>query len=97
MTDWSVYVIHFDPPHKHAKHYTGIVLNVQERFTEHSNGTGGKLTKVAVENGTKLLLHTIKSGLSFYDAHALEIKLKKRHKASGYCPTCQKEKQNGLY
>ena len=32
---WKVYVIHFDKPYKHAKHYTGIAIDVDKRMKEH--------------------------------------------------------------
>ncbi len=29
---WKLYVIHFDRPYKHAKHYTGIAIDVEKRM-----------------------------------------------------------------
>ena len=90
MSDWEVYIIHFDPPYKHARHYTGISLNSQDRFIEHDNGTGGNLTRIAKNHGVKFILNVIATGLSFYEAHAKEKLIK--HKGSKiYCPICKQK------
>src|SRR5436190_4351950 len=34
-----VYLIHFDIPYKHAKHYLGFTTNLENRITEHFFGT----------------------------------------------------------
>ena len=47
----SVYVLHFDSPVGHARHYTGWARNLRGRIRHHRAGTGARLTQVARERG----------------------------------------------
>ena len=46
MTTGTVYLIHFDRPYKHARHYLGWASNLEARLEHHRNGTGGNLMAV---------------------------------------------------
>lgn len=86
---WYVYVIHFSPPYKNAAHYTGITPFPAKRWREHTRGRGANLTRVAVENGSTLLLYPLKRVRGFRKAHALETRYKKQNRAAQYCPFCK--------
>lgn len=93
MTTWKLYVLHFDKPYKHAKHYTGIAKNVLKRIALHKNGTGARLTQVLKENEISFRYNIIKEFPNFSEAHAYEKYLKtKIKKPQNYCPICKEEK-----
>ncbi len=81
----AVYLIHFNPPYKHARHYLGVTSRpVAERLEEHRAGRGARLTQVAAEAGCVLeLVRTWKGG------RALERRLKRRKNAPCLCPKCR--------
>ena len=95
MQTWKVYVIHFDRAYKHAKHYTGITINIETRMKKHRNGTGSRLMKVLKENNIGFRFSIIKEGLTFSEAHAYEKYLKtKIKKPQRFCPICKEERIN---
>ena len=90
---WKVYVIHFDKPYKHAKHYTGIAINVEKRMKEHRGGYGSRLMQVLKENNIGFRYNIIAEYPSFSDAHAEEKRLKTKVKQpKKYCPICKENK-----
>lgn len=46
-----IYLIHFDEPYKHAKHYLGWTTDLDARLTEHAAGRGANLMKVIKDAG----------------------------------------------
>jgi predicted GIY-YIG superfamily endonuclease len=42
----TVYLIHFDRPYCHARHYLGFADNLAARLNEHSRGDGARLMEV---------------------------------------------------
>lgn len=56
----TVYVLHFDPPFKHARHYIGYTPDetAERRVREHVQGlaAGSPLVKAAVEAGCEITL-----------------------------------------
>ena len=53
----TTYLIHIDPPYKHAKHYKGWTDRpVEQRFADHLAGRGALLTRLAVQAGSRLTL-----------------------------------------
>jgi len=90
MRIWKVYVLHFDRAYKHAKHYTGIAVNVPKRIKKHRAGQGARLTQVLKENNIDFKYSIIKEFPSFSEAHAYEKYLKtKIKKPQRYCPICK--------
>lgn len=79
----TIYLLHFDPPYKHAKHYLGWTRDLAERLRHHQKGTGGRLVAVAVDAGSAVELVRTWEG----DRH-LERNLKNRHDATRLCPIC---------
>ena len=41
-----VYLLHFDAPYKHARHYTGWTEDLLDRLDRHANGNGARLMNV---------------------------------------------------
>lgn len=91
---WKVYVLHFDEPYKHAKHYTGIAKNVEKRVQHHRNGTGARLTQVLKENDIGFRYNVIAEFLTYSEAKTEEKRLKtKVKKPQRYCPICKENKE----
>lgn len=83
----AVYLLHFDPPYKHAKHYCGYARDghVADRLDMHKAGQGARLTQVAVEAGSDLQLVQIWRG----EGRTFERKLKDGS-LSDHCPLCRR-------
>lgn len=84
----TVYLLHFDRPFSHARHYLGWASpgNLHWRLSHH----GG-------ESGANLLWHVAKAGIGWElartwggDRH-LERRLKNRGGAARLCPVCRPE------
>ena len=86
---WKLYVIHFDKPYKHAKHYTGIAIDVVKSMKEHRGGYGAKLMRVLKENNIGFKYNIIGEYPTFSLAKAEEKRLKTKVKQpKNYCPIC---------
>lgn len=74
-----VYLLHFNQPFSHARHYLGSADNLEARLARHASGDGARLMEVIAEAGiTWQLARTWEGG------HELE-----RHKnAPRLCPLC---------
>ena len=50
----TVYVLHFDPPYRHAAHYVGWTAgDVEVRVGTHLRGAGSPLVRAAVAAGSR--------------------------------------------
>src|SRR5215471_1860432 len=81
----TVYLLHLDPPYKHARHYTGHAApgNLHARLAAHAAGTGARLMEVVkAAGGTFRLARTWPGG------RTRERELKDRHEAPRLCPIC---------
>ena len=79
-----VYLLHFEKPYKHARHYLGFAKNKQsfaKRMQKHRNGTGSKLLRAIIP------IRFFVSRIWIDGDRQLERKLK-NHKKS-FCPICQ--------
>ena len=84
-----VYLLHFDTPLKHARHYLGFADNVDERLERHRAGNGSRLMAVIAEAGiTWQLVRTWTGDRKF------ERLLKSRRNAPKLCPICAGEAAN---
>lgn len=79
-----VYVLHFETPFKHAKHYVGWSTNLSYRLGHHRNGTGARLCQVVKENGGRWVVSALWESASRDD----ERKLKNRKETPRLCPVC---------
>jgi len=81
----GVYLIHFDPAYRHARHYMGWAADIERRVEEHRKGTGARLTQVVAGTGADLVLARVWEG----QGRAFERRLKNRKEAPRLCPICQ--------
>jgi predicted GIY-YIG superfamily endonuclease len=81
----SVYLIHFDQPYKHAKHYMGWTRDLESRLTAHATGKGARLMEVIASAGIGWKLAEV-----WFDVDRnFERRLKRRGGASRICPICE--------
>jgi predicted GIY-YIG superfamily endonuclease len=77
------YLLHFDRPYKHARHYIGSADKLQPRMSEHLRGKGSRLIQVIQACGIAWQLVAVwKGGRQF------ERGLKNRKDATQICPLC---------
>jgi hypothetical protein len=80
-----VYILHLDPPYRHARHYTGHAEpgHLAERLAEHGMARGGRLLQVQREaGGSWHLARTLPGGRD------LERAIKDAQAVPRYCPDC---------
>lgn len=95
MKTKTVYLLHFCPPFRHARHYTGSCKGkkreaVERRVAEHLAGQGSALVKAAVESGCSVVIARTWPG-----DRQEERRLKRRGGASRLCPLCKAAKAAG--
>lgn len=80
----TVYLIHFETPFKHARHYLGYTsLALEERINRHRSNRGAKLLIAVSSAGIKWnVVRTWVGG------RELETQLKRRKNAPTLCPIC---------
>lgn len=81
----GIYLIHFDPAYKHAKHYLGYADDIEPRLHAHLHGRGARLTQVARDAGCTLLLVRIWEN----EDRKTERKFKNRSHVPLLCPICR--------
>jgi predicted GIY-YIG superfamily endonuclease len=82
----TVYLIHFDTPLHHARHYLGWTTNLKARLEAHRRGNGARLMEVITEAGiTWRLARTWEGG------RELERHLKRQKNSPRFCPICQEK------
>jgi predicted GIY-YIG superfamily endonuclease len=79
-----VYLLHFDRPYKHAKHYVGWSEDLDSRIAAHDAGHGSNLIAVIAAARISWTIARTWNG-----TRAKERQLKKRGGASRYCPMCK--------
>lgn len=85
-----VYLLHFDDPLSHARHYLGSANQLLKRLTDHAAGDGARITQVLHERGLAWQLcrvwipRTPEKG----EHRKLESILKNQHNGPRYCPIC---------
>jgi hypothetical protein len=80
----TTYLIHIDPPYKHAKHYKGWTDRpVGLRFADHLAGRGALLTRLAVQAGSRLTLARVWPDTTRDREDSI-----KRHGGKRMCPEC---------
>lgn len=82
----AVYVLHFDPPFKQAKHYVGFTdqEDVGDRIVEHLKGTGSRLVRAAVGAGVTIHIAHVFVGA---DRH-FERRIKRSTDVCRWCRMC---------
>lgn len=79
----TVYLLHFDRPLAHARHYIGSTDDLDKRLQRHRAGQGARLLEVLKERGIGWQCVCTWEG-----GRDLERKLKKHKKAWRHCPIC---------
>lgn len=82
----TCYLIHFDEPYQHARHYTGWTTDLDARLAEHAAGTGARLMEVIKEAGITWRLTRVWAG-----TRNLERSLKRSGGMARRCPLCRPE------
>lgn len=92
MCQGYVYLLHFDEPIAHAKHYIGWSKEHPEkeggRIEQHRKGQAARLTQVLLE---KQIGFTVTRIWEDVDRN-FERRLKNMKCSPKYCPTCRKKK-----
>jgi GNAT superfamily N-acetyltransferase len=81
----QVYLLHFNEPYKHARHYLGWALNAESRIQQHENGTGARLTQVIRDAGIGFQVAKIWEGKT----RNFERSLKNQGGLNRQCPICK--------
>lgn len=81
----TIYLLHFNEPYKHAQHYLGWTIDLEERLRAHERGIGrtSALTRAVVAAGITWVLARTWRG-DTYD----EKKLKGYGSMKRLCPIC---------
>jgi predicted GIY-YIG superfamily endonuclease len=82
--DGTVYLLHFDQPYRHARHYTGWTLDLHARLADHAAGRGACLLEVIRNAGIGFTLARTWTG-----TRSRERALKRQGGASRRCPLCR--------
>ena len=85
-----VYLLHFDHPYQHARHYTGWTEDLLDRLDRHARGWGSRLTAVICQAGIGFTLARICEG-----TRDTERSIKNCGGAVRYCPLCTARPLNG--
>jgi predicted GIY-YIG superfamily endonuclease len=78
-----IYMLHFDRPYRHAKHYVGWTDDLFDRLDQHAAGRGARLVAVIWHAGIGFTLIRICEG-----TRATERAIKNDGGAVRYCPAC---------
>lgn len=85
-----VYLLHFDRPYKHARHYVGFTegASVYPRITDHEEGRGARLMSVIRGAGIFFTVSRVWKFDHAADARAREKRIKYKA-ATRFCPICR--------
>lgn len=86
----TVYLLHFDRPYRHAKHYLGWTLDLDARLAEHAAGRGARLLEVVASSGIGWRLARTWPG-----GRARERQIKRQGGLSRCCPLCGVRPRHG--
>jgi len=82
----TVYLLHFDTPLAHARHYLGFTFDLDRRLKEHAGGNGNaRIMEVLAERGIGFILARTWEG-----PQRLERQLKRQHHGPRLCPLCKR-------
>jgi predicted GIY-YIG superfamily endonuclease len=79
----TVYLLHFDRPYRHARHYVGWAQNVKRRLAEHEAGRGARLLAVVKAAGIGWQLARMWPG-----SRVRERQIKRQGGHARHCPLC---------
>ena len=76
----TVYILHFEPAYRHARHYVGWALDPDARIAAHLAGNASPLVRAAVAAGVHISVAALLPG-----SRHLERRLKTWHKTGQFC------------
>jgi len=80
-----IYLLHFERPLQHARHYCGASRRVIARIREHRNGHGSHLTNALHEHNIPFVVTNVwQTDQPFASEHILKI----QNNGPRYCPLC---------
>ncbi len=79
----TVYLLHFDRPYRHARHYCGWTSDLPARLAAHRDGRGARLVEVITSAGIGFTVARTWAG----NRHR-ERALKRQGGLSRCCPLC---------
>jgi hypothetical protein len=92
MSNGTVYLLHFESPYHHARHYLGWTAaeSVDARLKRHLAGDGAILLRYVVDAGINVsVVRTWPGG------RTAERALKKQHNTPRLCPICNPQPKKG--
>jgi hypothetical protein len=95
MSAGVIYMLHFDRPYRHARHYTGWVSassGLTARLASHRTGHGARLLAVIRQAGITFTLARTTTG-----DRATERAIKNAGGAVRYCPLCHPHPRTGKW
>jgi hypothetical protein len=91
VTSTVVCLLHFASPFKHASHYLGSALDLEQRLAEHERGAGARLSFHVRQAG---IIWTL--ARTWVGGRQRERQLKQRGDAR-YCPICTPPRRTGRW
>jgi predicted GIY-YIG superfamily endonuclease len=85
----GVYLLHFDTPYQHARHYIGFAIDIDRRIDEHRRGCGARLMAVIKGAGIGFTVAKVWHG----EDRKFERRLKNWHGAGAFCPVCRANRE----
>jgi predicted GIY-YIG superfamily endonuclease len=84
------YLIHFDRPYYHARHYVGTTQDLDARLDLHRRGDGARLLDAVNQAGIGWsVARTWTDGMDTYqERRAFELRIKRQKKTRLFCPSC---------
>ena len=79
----TIYLLHFERPYRHARHYVGWTRDLEGRLADHRAGAGARLLQVLAEHGIGWRLAAAVPG-----DRGRERELKRRRWSTRRCPEC---------
>jgi len=79
----TIYLLHFDKPLKHAKHYIGLADDLDARLERHAAGQGARMLAVCRERGI-----TWRVARTWTGDRKFERWLKRKKGSAWFCPVC---------
>lgn len=80
----TVYLLHFERPYKHARHYLGWTRDLDARLADHRAGSGARLLAVLKAEGIGFTLARVWSPAT----RRRERQIKTQGGLSRSCPAC---------
>lgn len=92
----TVYLLHYDKPLHHARHYVGCTCDLENRLRLHKMGhSTAKITAAFHDHGSTFMLARIWETVRGFE---LESHIKKHYKATvKLCPICNPANHHGEF